>query len=430
MPRPSLTAVLTSNLLFFTILESQAAHAMTLDEIYGQALQQSEVLQTSQIDINIAGSERDRALTLIKPRVALSADGTYHINKYDKADWDNNWDSGVRTEFRQPLYDGGVSSASIAVAKAGIETSKWDYKTNEQNLYLQISSLFYELIAQNKDLLNLEETIKIYKQRIGDLNQREKIGRSREAEVLAARTQLELTNSMIVATKINIGAAEEQLAWLSGQKPPLTLEDNLEVSEIQSTIIPQTKAMLPSVEAAQARINAADAQIDLVRTGLNPSLDFIAAHNWRYLDASQEGYHDFAIGLGLNWILYDAGSVNAAVTTASLQKSRAAVQKQLADREGDLNLNIAKRKLTDSLLQIKTYRSALDVVERTLKSQQAEFASGLITNLELLTTLDQRLEIRRNIDQAIYRAKLLYVQTQVYAGASVPAPAASSPAAR
>jgi outer membrane protein TolC len=426
MSRPSLTALLTSALLLVTIFKSQAVNAMTLDEIYGMALQQSEVLQTSQIDINIAGSERDRALTLIKPRVALSADGTYHINKYDKESWDDNLDSGVRTEFRQPLYDGGVSSASIAVAKAGIETSKWDYKTNEQNLYLQITNLFYELIAQNKDLINLEETIKIYKQRVGDLNEREKIGRSREAEVLAARTQLELTNSMIVATKINIGAAEEQLAWLSGQKPPLKLEDNLDVSQIQNAVIPSSKALLPSVEAAQARVNAAEAQIDLVRTGLNPSVDFIAAHNWRYQDASQQGYHDFAIGLGLNWTLYDAGSVNAAVTTASLQKSRATVQKQLADREGDLNFNIARRKLNDSLLQIKTYRSALDVVERTLKSQQSEFASGLITNLELLTTLDQRLEIRRNIDQAIYRAKLLYVQTQVYAGATVPAPPAAA----
>lgn len=390
--------------------------ALGLDELYHRSLEQSEVLQSSRLDIDISDSERQRALSAQKPRLTLDADGSYHVSKLDRKKWGNAWDSGVKTEFRQPLYDGGLSQAAIKAGEATVESAKWDYKTNEQTLYLQVASLFYELIAQKKDLMNLEDTIKLYRQRVGDLNERKRIGRSREAEVLSARTQLELTNSMIAATKINIAAAEEQLAWLSGLPPPLQLDDTLAMGELEPKNVPAEKAFIPSVAAAQARIEAATAQIDLARAGLMPKLDFIATHNWRYLDASEQGSHDFAIGLGLSWTLYDAGEIHAAVNSANLQRSKATVAKQLADREGNLNLSLARRQLDDSLLQIKTYRSALEVVEKTLKVQQQEFNSGLITNLEMLTTLDQRLQIRRNLDQAIYRAKLVYIQSKVYAG--------------
>ncbi len=412
---PSLTYLSISALVaVFTV--TPRIYALSLDEYYGKAREQSELLRSTEIDRAIAISQRDQVLTTEKPRITFGADASYHVNKPDKEKWGNNKDAGIRTEFRQPLLDGGVSRASIRAGEAAIESSKWDYKAGEQGLYLQIASLFYGLITQKEDIINLEQSIKIYRQRVGDLSRRERIGRSREAEVLSARTQVELTNSMIAATRIAMGTEEEQLASLTGMAPPLKLDDSLNLGDLKAEALPEARAPIPSVEAAQARIEVAAAQIDLVRAGLNPRFDFIAAHSWRYLDPTDQGTHDLSLGLGFTWTLYDAGSINTEVNTASLQRKRAELAKVQADREGKLNLNLARRRFENGLQQIKTYQTALDIVERTIGAQQNEFESGLITNLELLTTLDQRLQIRRNLDQAIYRAKLDFVQSRVYSG--------------
>ncbi len=390
---------------------------MTLDEIFQKATVQSELVQTSRIDVNINRSERDRVGTLNKPRANLSADGSYHVTKPDRTKWDDSWDAGVHSELRQPLYDGGVTEASIKVADANIKASEWDVKDQEINLYLQIADLFYTIVGQTKDLQNLQETIGLYNERIKDLQQRERIGRSRTAEVFAAQTELELTKTQIVTAQNNIHAAQEQLSWLAGMAPPLDIDDQLSLEAIRpkvSAVRATDKFMLPSVEAANARIEAAKFNIDLTRSALNPKLDAIAAHDWRYLDASQQGSHDLSIGLGLTWVLYDAGEINAAVNTAAFEKSRAEALKQLASRNGDLNLNLAKKRLEDGLNEIKTYQKALDVVEKTYASQKKEYDSGLIINLDLLVTVDQRLQVRRNLDLAINRTKLAYLQAKVY----------------
>lgn len=400
------------------------ARAFTVRELYEKALVHSELVQSSQLDVKITESDKDRLRATVRPKVSLDADAAYQVNKFDKENWGNNKVAGVRTEFRQPLYDGGTSSAALDIADANIKAYQWDVKTQEQDLYLRVATLFYDWIAQNQDIKNLEEAILILERRVKDLGERTRIGRSRDAEVYSARTQLELTRGMIAEARTNRNASEEELAWLANVPVPLVLDDNLDLTKIRPKIREnqnksdpaQADYKLPTVEAAEARILAAEKAIDLTRTDLKPRLDFIAQHQWSYLDPSDQGVHDLSFGLGLTWLIYDSGQVNAAVTTASLIKNKATVQKELADREGQLFLGIATRRLEDSLAQIASYDAALKVVDRTLGVQRQEYDSGLITNLELLTTLDQRLEIRRNLDLALNRAKLVYVQTEIYSG--------------
>lgn len=412
------------NCVFSTIAVShvwQTAEAYTMRELYDRALVYSESVQSATLDEEIIESEKNRLATVSKPRVTLSADGAYRVNKYDRRVWGDDRTAGLRTEFRQALADGGTTRSAMSVADANIEAFHWDIKTQEQELYLRVASLFYEWIAQSEDIKNLEETLKILESRVKDLSDRERIGRSRNAEVFSARTQIELTRGMIAQSRTNRNAAEEELSWLTKVQMPLKLDDVLDLQKIQTKKIDantsESSFALPTVQAAKARVLAAERSIELTRSDLEPRLDFIAAHQWTYLDPIKQGYHDFSVGLGLTWLLYDSGQVNAAVTTSRLKKARASVAMELADREGNLRLEMASRRLKDSFVQIRSYRAALDVVESTLSEQRKEYDSGLITNLELLTTLDQRLQIRRNLDLALNRAKFVYVQTEVYSGA-------------
>ncbi|RZA15430.1 MAG: TolC family protein [Proteobacteria bacterium] len=361
-----------------------AAQAYTLRELYDKALVYSETVQSANLDVKITESNQEFTRKALKPRVSLGADGSYHVNKYDRENWANDRVAGLRTEFRQPIYDGGNTAAALKVSDANIEAYKWDVKTAEQTLYLRVASLFYEWVTQSQDIKNLEETLRLLERRVGDLGAWEKIGRARNAEVY-----LELSLEEI--------------------RPKVS-------SNQQKSDASEPDYKLPTIEAAEARVEAATRSIELTKTDLKPRFDFIAGHQWSYLDPTEQGAHDFSFGVGLTWLIYDSGQINAAVTTANLIKTQATVQKELADREGNLFLGIASRRLEDSLVQIRAYQDALKVVEKTLGAQREEYDSGLITNIELLTILDQRLQIRRNLDLALNRAKLIFVQSEVYSG--------------
>lgn len=393
--------------------------ALNLDEAFAKALERSEIIQTADLDVQIAEANRTGALTRMKPRVDLQGRALYKLQKPDRDDWDNVWDPGVHTELRQPLYDGGLSDAAIQSSESLIEVARWTAASRRDELYLQVLQLFYEILRSEQDLKTLQETRDLYAERVGVLNEREKIGRSRLAEVLAARTQLTLTDSQIVAAKTQNRVAQEQLSWLLGLPPPLRLDDRLALDRIRRDNIPyDAKAFYPTIEAARARVEAAKAQVELSEAALRPQLDFIAAHDWAYLDPSDQGQHVFSLGLGLTWTLYDAGETRALVSSATISRNQAQIFADRATRETQLNLSLASRILDEGIEQYDALTKALEVANRNVRTQRQEYDSGLITNLEVLEALNQRLQIKRDLDLTLYRTKIAYLEKRIRMGKS------------
>ena len=75
--------------------------------------------------------------------------------------------------------------------------------------------------------------------------------------------------------------------------------------------------------------------------------------------------------------------------------------------------HFAAEAFTVSRFRRRRCDQALAAAERNVKLQQNEFENGLLTNLEVMQALDQRLQIKRNRDQAVYNAKLAYVEAQL-----------------
>jgi outer membrane protein TolC len=142
-------------------------------------------------------------------------------------------------------------------------------------------------------------------------------------------------------------------------------------------------------------------------------VDLIAAHAWNYPFPDGEQANRLSFGVGLTWTLYDAGEVEANVSTALIERQQANVTETLETRENTLVREQAEQAFRDGLVQIRLYDQALEASERNVKLHQQEFENGLLTNLEVQQALDQRLQIKRNRDRAVYDAKLAYVEAQL-----------------
>jgi outer membrane protein TolC len=392
-------------------LSFQASAAFTLDQTFDLAVKKSESLTLGQLEVERAKQTGEATKTRARPRLRLSGDFDRVYSKVGSSDIQGDWQPTLQTELRHPLYEGGSIRAQLQSVEHLTTAARWDLEALREEIYLQVAQLFYQIISSEADIGNLHESERIYRERIRTLKARARIGRSRDAEVLAAQTQLDAIVAQIKAAASVRDIAQRRLAWLTGQVPPLALIDRLNLADLK--LSPSQQKVLPTVEAARARVALAESRIEEARSVNKPRVDVFAAHDWNNPFPDGEQSNRLRFGVGLTWTLYDAGEVEANVSTAVIERNQANVTESLQSRENSLIREQAEQAFRDGLVQIRLYDQALAAAERNVKIQQQEFENGLLTNLEVMQALDQRLQIKRNRDQAIYNAKLAYIEAQL-----------------
>lgn len=392
-------------------LSFQASAAFTLDQTFDLAIKKSESLTLGQLEVERAKQTGEAIKTRARPRLRLSGDFDRVYSKVGSSDIQGDWQPTLQTELRHPLYEGGSIRAQLQSVEHLTTAARWDLEALREEIYLQVAQLFYQIISSETDIGNLHESERIYRERIRTLKARARIGRSRDAEVLAAQTQLDAIVAQIKAAASARDIAQRRLAWLTGQVPPLALIDRLNLADLK--LSPSQQKVLPTVEAARARVALAESRIEEARSVNKPRVDVFAAHDWNNPFPDGEQSNRLRFGVGLTWTLYDAGEVEANVSTAVIERNQANVTEALQSRENTLIREQAEQAFRDGLVQIRLYDQALAAAERNVKIQQQEFENGLLTNLEVMQALDQRLQIKRNRDQAIYNAKLAYIEAQL-----------------
>ena len=398
------------------LLLAQGAEAapMSLQDLYLKAVARSEVLGQTKLDVTRQERAIDEARAGRGARVHLQAGLDEAYSKVPARSWQSDTVPRLDTEFRYPLYDGGSTRARIEAAQRLRDAATWEVAREKEDLFLQCAELFYNVLGIEQDLRNLRDSASIYSDRVETLTKREKIGRSRTAEVLAARTQLQVIRSQIVDAENRLHLNQERLAWLIDAKPPLSLRDDITLTTLQSKSLPLRSIPLPAVESSRARLDAASFRIDQEKAAGAPLLDFIAAHRWSV--PQDTSTHVLSFGLGLSWQIYDAGQLEASVGGYSIERQRAALAADIARREAELNQNLVKREWEDGLNQLKDLDLALNAAKQNVKVQQQEFENGLLTNLEVMQALDTQLQVRRTIDQTLFRTKYVYLEAQLRAG--------------
>ncbi len=390
------------------ILPLRVDAAFTLDQIFEQSMKKSETLGLGQLAIEAQEAATSEIETRKNPRVRMSGEFDRVYSKLGDQNVLGQWQPRLLTEIRQPLYEGGSIKAQLNSVEQSAAAARWDLQGQKEELYRQVGQLFYQILSSEQDLLNLRESERIYRDRVKTLEARARIGKSRSAEVLSARTQMDAISAQIKATASQRDIAQRRLAYLAGTTAPLELSDRLLLSE--SSISSKNQQPIASVQAAQARIALADSRIEEKRSAVRPRIDLIAQHNWQYPFPDEQQFNSLSFGVGLSWTLYDAGENEAAIRSAVIDKNKAALTETLQTRESKLALDQAQQAYQDGLEQIRLYDKALEAAEKNVRLQQQEFENGLLTNLEVMQALDTRLQIKRNRDQAIYRAKLAKVE--------------------
>lgn len=312
------------------------------------------------------------------------------------------------------LLPGMRNYIEAASAARRTEAARLALLRAKQALYAEVAQAYIGLYDLTQELAVRREQLGVSNTRIKELQDRERIGRSRESEVVAAQSQLAQNEADLQDAMRRESLAQFLLRFLTG------LDSDLAPLPIRA---PEAGPVEPYLAKAERRfdIEAARKASDAARLDVTaqkklswPSLS--ADAGYYLLRPSPDGDSRWTAGLALKVPLYTGGAIQAGADQAAARLAAADLAVKLAARQAATEVRTAYSALTHSLAVLESLKKALKLAVQNAKYQTRDYGLGLVTNLDVLNAHNTLLQTKLNLEQAQARACSAAIQLEVAAG--------------
>ncbi|MCX5716290.1 MAG: TolC family protein [Candidatus Omnitrophica bacterium] len=384
----------------------ESGEQYTLARCYELALKQSETIAIDVEHFNVAQAHFIQALGTILPHVSFSytdirQDPSASNSAYPRSSFESSF------TFKQTLFTGFKEFIAMSGSKLEESQRLKEKARAEQLLLVDVADAFYLLMEQKEDLNILEIVRQALKNRIRELRQREKLGRSMKSEVVNAEAQMYSVEAEMYSVKAQEKVAQDLLEFLTG-KPIPAIQDTMRnpVSVEEEAHYTAKVKQRPDVIAADYAWGVAKKIAGIAKSGLVPSVsvtgDYYPSGNIRPKDSEWDAMLQVGVPIFEGTETYGAiKEANANARAAGLllrQTERSAVQ-DIRDSCANLSYAISKRDK-----QRKAFASA----RMNYKLQNKDYKYSLVSNLDVLQAIQTAQNSARIYAQTVYEAKRYY----------------------
>lgn len=390
--------------------------AVTLKEAFQAACLNMESIKRADQGIELREQQKGRAIAGLLPTINGFASET-HIDPPESAGLNaftrtKQYSLGVK--LVQPLVRGGVLGA-LDLARENILLAEFQKDATELNLYQLVINAYYNLQLSQKDVKNLEKLLSFSKERVSEIRERAKIGRSRKGEVVEAETQFFTAEAQYQQSKIQLDQAAknyEFLTRLSAEEVPALTE----IPKIDGSLefyLSKLKSR-PDILAAQQEVKSAHHQVEIAKGAHYPSLDFIG--NYYFDRTGILATSEWDAGVVLTVPFYQGGGVQAAAREAIAAKRISELTSYETYRSAERELNILYQNYIELQSQLSSLEKALNKSEEAYKLNKKDYQFGLVTNLDVLQTLNLYIQTKRSYDNLYAMAHMTYKNLEAATG--------------
>ncbi|WP_292362980.1 TolC family protein [Methylophaga sp. UBA1464] len=369
------------------------------DELLKIAMQSNPDLQQMLLTLQIRQSQRIQASGEKRPFISAGA------SAQNSSDSDTRFGADLSISWQADLW--GKLADNERAADLDITEQSLLYQSARDTLAAEVMQVWLTLIAQQR-ALDIEQ------QRQASLQQTEFFILQRYRQGLGTLEDLDSARSAVASSSADIEALTQsfrqqtiQLKTLVGQvnNPEFTLPADYPDVVIPAIDLPeQTLNRRPDLRAAYAAIQASSARTEVAYKDLLPSLSLQAVLEdvGSSPRASLFTAPVWSLLGQLTAPLYQGGQLRAEAeireleTAISYQQYRDTLLNAVTEIEQALSQEQALVK------QQQHIETALASAENNLRQYQANYRSGLLTILDLLTVQQQTYNLQAQLDDLIY----------------------------
>lgn len=402
-------------LILLCALAASAAPAdapvRTLGEAYAAALAASEEVAASEQSIRRAEALYKEALGSSFPELSFRSQTSAEDGNRNRADTDG------ALRLSHPGLNGYRELAAVRGAKAEAGVERFRRRRAEQLLLSDLAGAYYGLLQAREDARNIGELQASAEKRLKELQERVRVGRSREADAIAQEFQAASLQAQFEESTRLAGARSDLLAYLT-RRPAVDVAAPASSAPAVERGLGDYLARVesrPDVGAARLAAESAREAVKEAQGGRLPELSF-ALNRYTNRPVRRERVR-WDAGFTLSLPLFSFGAGRASVERARASEAVGELDLRAARRQAELEVKNAYRDLASARRQLEVRRRAVSLAERDYSLQRRDEARGLVTSLEILESLNRLSAARLAMSQADLTARLAAVSLELAAGA-------------
>lgn len=400
-----------------------APETLSLEDLYRMALRRSERLALAGEELVRIRTRYEQVVGSVLPRVAFEGTVTFQerVALPGATSVDRNFTDPQRSEYRfaarQPIFSGLAEFYELRRQGRLYEAQEETLRHARLLLYADVADAFYAVLQIDRERATTEDALRLARERLEELAQRQRLGISRRSEVLAQEAEVASLEASLERFRGALSVAWETLGFLAGFEGTRTLVDTLPEPAAPPPVerfLARARTERRDLRALERRAEAARQAVGVARAGYLPAVDL----EGRYY-THREGFSEdvrWDVVLSFEVPLFEGG-----VTQARLREARSNVRSEELERERlrraiDLDVRRAWIDLSSLVEELRALEAAVRSAEENYELVQAEYRRGIVSNLEVLAAFTTLQQARLGRDRARYQAKAAAVRLAVQAG--------------
>ncbi len=418
------TIILACAAVFTT---AAVAQEYTLNDLYKQALKNSEKIKMSQEGLDIAKFGKDKAWAVLIPRV--TAFGTYNRFSEDK------YSTPARTVLIQPLESGnwGVRAdqsfslsvrelTALKVAGQTITKNEFDLDATKSDFVLIVASAYYDVMKSKKALEITAANMERLTSYRNSVEKRVTVGELTKTALLRSEGELSGARAEYLRAANAFQLARYALVRITGVEDEFRLketalpeQENIALTKLRSIAFDKRS----DLKSYDMQAKMAEGYVSFALGAFWPSLNLFAI----YTGVDQYPASASAATQTLNREIMVAGATltfpffEGGLRVAEYREAKAKErQAKLAYDDFKKNVDI---ELQGAYLDLQTQKGALQFSEDQLTFAQdnygavvRQFDNGLATNLDVMDANSLLLSAERSVADAYYSYQLAYLRVK------------------
>ncbi|MFA5159633.1 MAG: TolC family protein [Candidatus Omnitrophota bacterium] len=381
--------------------------SLSLEECYHLALVQSETVAIQKEAISRATAQIFNATSQGLGNVDFIIERTFQDDP--KSNLSALGDPNIhesKFKISQPLFQGFKAIGALTGAGSYRKEQKEAWIRAKELLYTDVARAFYNVLRYEREIEINQGIHELLQQRIKELEDREKIGRSRVSEVITAQTNLKVLEADLAAARGALATVRYLLEFLTGTElegRKLEEESSEEVSSRTLTEHLKMALTRSDVKAAEQAVKTAWRGIVVAQSGFWPMITL--DHNQYTRREGTLANLDFDTLIKFDVPLFSGGETVGQVKDSIGILKQKKLAFSLAKRQAELEIKQSYQiwlsaKETDRLL-----KEAVRDAEKNYEVQSEEYTRSLVSNLDVLSALESLHNTRQRQNLTYYVMK-------------------------
>jgi len=404
-------------------MAAPAAHAagsaapveLTLDQALAMARKRNRSLFVERARLAQAQTNIESAWASLFP--TITAQGKYTHNDHAATLPFMNPITGMISNFtlqKSDQLDGNVSATvplvvpaaypALEAVKSNVHAAEANFDVSEDQVLFSVAQTFYAAGIADEVLVARRSSVDVARVTLENARTRKEAGTVTKVDV--DRAELALVRAQQQEREAITGRDQtyRALATLIQAETPfrVSIPPQAVPYRVDDQSLNMALHLRPEFRAYEESARSADSQRRAYFWKWSPSLSgFGNARRFNYQSFTQKDYA-WAVGLQLDWVIYDGGTRDAQRHLAAAQAEEALARTEvLRDNINDDLVNGSKS-LETKQKALETAERSVTLANETLELVRTQYEAGSVTQVDLLQAQDSLVAVQESLAQAHY----------------------------